>query len=130
MGTITYSDTLTRISCGVCSIPFAIPTNRYKNLVETGEDFWCPNGHKIHYFDDENSRLKDELARTKTRLLREKQAHEHTEARRRAQKAATTKVKKRTAKGVCPVAGCKRHFENLEAHMASRHPHYDPEDES
>jgi hypothetical protein len=44
------------------------------------------------------------------------------ERRRRAEKAAKTKIKNRVAKGVCPC--CNRTFQNLADHMKSKHPDY------
>lgn len=38
----------------------------------------------------------------------------------RAQKAAKTRLRKRIEHGVCP--HCKRHFENVERHVKSKHP--------
>lgn len=55
------------------------------------------------------------------------QAHaavNHERARTRGYQGALAKTKKRAAKGVCPVAGCKRHFADVERHIASKHPDY------
>lgn len=120
--TIIYTRRLTVLSCGDCHIPFAIPENLYNNVYGDGSYFYCPNGHRIHYHETDNERLKNELARTKTSLLRERDAHAFTERQRRAEKGAKTKLKKRTMAGVCPVPGCKRHFQNVQAHIERMHP--------
>lgn len=134
MGTMTYTDRLTIIDCGVCHIPFAIPENLYSKLVKTGEWFWCPNGHHIHYFETDNDRLKREVE-TAERRLAARQAQldqaraeaEHQAAVARGFKGAMVKAKKRAAKGVCPVPGCHRHFADVQRHMASKHPDWTAE---
>lgn len=123
MSTLAYSTTLTVISCGDCAIPFAIPANLHRRYRQDGDSFWCPNGHRISYSQTEYEKVSEELAATKTSLLREQNEHATTEARRRAEKAAKTKIKNRIGKGVCPC--CNRHFANVERHMASQHPGYD-----
>lgn len=45
-----------------------------------------------------------------------------TEARRRGEKAAKTRLKKKVAAGLCPV--CRRPFANLMRHMQGQHASY------
>lgn len=131
MATMTYSDTLQILDCGVCHITFALPDNLYRRVRRTGDWFWCPNGHQIHYFETENAKLKAQLdqaeanAREHRRLAELRQAEaEHQAAKARGYKGALVQAKKRSAKGVCPVAGCKRHFVDVQRHVASKHPDY------
>lgn len=129
MDQITYSDTLTVIECGVCHIPFAIPDSMYRQLHKSGEWFWCPNGHHIHYYDSENTKLKAQLDQAKAdarweRARRDEadQRAEHERSRANGYKGALVKTKKRIGRGVCPC--CNRHFANVESHMANKHPEY------
>lgn len=130
MATTTYyTTTLTSTACGVCNIPFAIPTNLYDRVRETGAWFWCPNGHKIHYFEDENTKLRKELEEARRSAIRsEARADqnwaeaEHQRRRVAATRGVLTKTKKRIGKGVCPC--CNRHFVNVERHMENQHPEY------
>jgi hypothetical protein len=134
MTTLTYTTTLDTLTCGVCSIPFAMPRNLHEKAQQTGENFWCPNGHRIHYFEDENTRLKARLdqARADARWQREARDRaradaDHQAARARGYKGALTKTKKRIGRGVCPC--CNRHFANVDAHMATKHPDYANDDD-
>jgi hypothetical protein len=126
-----YTVTLEVTSCGVegCGIPFAIPRNLENDLRRTGNWFYCPNGHQIHYHDSENARLKKaaqdaiaqrDYAREQRDFARKERDTE--KARRIALKGVVTKTKKRLAHGICPV--CTRHFTNMERHMTSQHPTY------
>lgn len=119
-----------------CGIQHAVP----KSLQETqlkahdrGEDHWvyCPLGHK--YAPAGESRLDKQKRQTEqaNRLLaRERSRHDQTRAelktterKRRAEKAAKTRLKNRVSKGVCPC--CNRHFANLERHMQNKHPEFE-----
>lgn len=123
MGTITYTGQLTVLTCGVCSIPFAMPDELYWKARNSRKVwFWCPAGHEIHYYADETEKLKQELARANTRALQAQDRAEHAENSRRAVKGHLTRVKKRVANGVCPC--CNRSFKDLARHMAGQHPDY------
>jgi hypothetical protein len=127
MATITYSNTLTVITCGVCHVPFAIPDNMYRKVHRDGSLFYCPNGHHIYYYEDENTKLKAQLDQAKSeakwqrhhREVAEQEAKHH-EAVARGYKGALVKTKKRIGRGVCP--NCNRHFADVERHMACKHP--------
>jgi DNA repair exonuclease SbcCD ATPase subunit len=62
------------------------------------------------------------------RSAAERDLRRHTERQLSAQKAATTRAKKRHAAGVCPC--CNRSFENVRRHMATQHPDFDPAKEA
>lgn len=127
--TLTYSTTLDVISCGSCAIPFAIPTSLHKHVLDSGDSFWCPNGHKVSYHTTEADRLRRKLAREES-WRRSAQASaqaardqaEAAERSRAAYKGQLTKVKKRVGNGVCPC--CQRTFANLGRHMAGQHPEF------
>jgi hypothetical protein len=132
---LQYSTTLTKISCGECHIPFAVPSDLHETLVQTGRLFWCPNGHKIGYSETENDRLKKQLSTV--RDLRDVLSAQltHSEDQRRAAersaaafKGQATRLRKRSAAGVCPVPECHRHFENLARHMSAKHPGFSSEE--
>lgn len=129
MRTVTYSDQLTVLECGSCHIPFAIPSSLHRDLVNTGAWFFCPNGHRIHYFETENAALKARLDQAEADAAWQKrqkeQAQALAEAERRtavAYKGHLTRARKRIANGVCPVPGCKRSgFTKVMAHIATQH---------
>ncbi len=123
---------LTEISCGECNLPFAIPDSMYRRLKQTGAYLYCPNGHEIHYVDNENRKLKERLERSEKRLAREESRRSRAEMRadheqRRAStyKGHLTRTKRRVAHGVCPC--CKRSFDDLRKHMETKHPEYGSE---
>jgi hypothetical protein len=124
---LTYTTTLSKLTCGACHIPFAIPRDLHERLRNTGDKFWCPNGHGISYAETENDRLRVKAEREE-RWRREAQAqvtHERDQ-RQAAERSASayrgrvTRLKNRAAAGICPC--CTRHFENVQRHMESKHP--------
>jgi hypothetical protein len=118
----TYGVKLMAEECCNCSVIFAMPASLRKKLLETGDFFYCPNGHAQHYTES----TKQKLERTEARLRREQEENRrlHCEvdgALRKvsAQKGVNTRLRKRIHNGVCPE--CHRHFENLERHMKTKH---------
>lgn len=128
MTDLTYGD------CPTCFVAFAYPATMDKARRQDGKPFYCPNGHSIVYTDSENDRIRRERDRLKqqTAELEDRvrdwmneatlQSNLRTEAERSiaAMKGVVTKMKKRTANGVCPC--CTRSFTDLRRHMASKHP--------
>lgn len=121
------------IDCISCGIPFAAPKQWRQERINDHRRFYCPNGHEQHYTGKtEAERLRDELARTKAQLD-QKSARivdlqdevQHQERRVNGYKGALGRVKRRVAKGTCPC--CSRKFKDLEAHMKTEHPTWDPD---
>ena|ERR1035438_9978683 len=126
---LTYTTTLSKLTCGECHVPFAIPADLHDRVKATGALFYCPNGHKIRYSETENDRLKAKAEReerwrkeAETRVTHERDQRQAAERRVSAYKGQVTKIKKRIGNGFCPC--CQRHFTNVERHMASKHPGY------
>jgi hypothetical protein len=127
--TYAYTTILDTLTCGECSIPFAIPANLHEKVRATGQLFYCPNGHKIGYSESENQRLKIKAEREerwrKDAETRARAARDQADAAQRrvtAYKGTVTRMKKRASAGVCPC--CTRTFQNVQRHMASQHPAY------
>lgn len=125
MSTIEATTTLEVIECGVCHIHFAMPKWMYRDRLSDKGWFWCPSGHQIHYMGERDSdkvqRLAGQLdqARTVANDLRARLDYQQ-----RATKANATRLRKlktRVSNGVCPC--CNRTFQNLQRHMASKHPY-------
>jgi hypothetical protein len=111
--------------CGVCGVLFAAPKVLIDHCRETGDNFFCPNGHTLVFDDYENARLKRQLASTKDTLAFVRADRDQTEARLRSTKGVVTKQKKklaRVAAGVCPC--CNRSFQDLARHMETKHPDF------
>lgn len=135
MSTLTYTGTLHILTCGVCSIAHAVPVELYRDRLDNGGDWWCPNGHKLHFITTEKDKLEEQLAREKrlrgwseASLVSARDQLAATERSLRGHKAAKTRIKNRIAAGVCPCCG--RSFQNLRRHMDGQHPDFSKRDES
>jgi hypothetical protein len=108
--------------CTACGVTFAMPSFMLKDRRETKQSFFCPNGHSLSYSESENDRLKSELVREKQRReIAESTARmEATRAQRAI--AERDQIRKRMQHGVCPC--CKRTFQNVARHMATKHPEH------
>lgn len=127
---VTYSGKIIIETCCNCGITFGMDKAFQQERLNTGKNFYCPNGHSQHYTDSIAAKLKDaekkaerahSNAKYYTELYQgEQRRHGVTERRLSATKGVVTKMKKRATAGVCPC--CSRHFEALQRHMASKHP--------
>jgi hypothetical protein len=94
------------------------------------QPIYCPLGHQwTRAGKTDSQRLREDLAAKDRTIAAVRAQHDQTRAelretenRRRAEKAAKTKLKRRVANGVCPC--CKRHFDNLQRHIHSQHPEF------
>lgn len=121
---------LTTIHCGKCGGIYAIAKKYRRHKYERG-GFWnCPYCQcSWGYGDSEIKNVKEQLAAKERELESERKRKEWAqqdariaERRRRALKAVITKTKNRIGHGVCPC--CRRNFDNLRRHMATKHPAY------
>lgn len=129
--TLAHGADLWISDCPECGIVFGIPKAMERRRRKDGMTFYCPNGHPMSWYETEADKERAKRERAEQRLAHERAMRDQAEAeaahekrRRAAAQGQVTKMKKRTGKGVCPVPGCKRHFDNLEAHMATKHPDY------
>lgn len=130
-GTLTYTGTLTIVACW-CGIEHAIPADLYRHAKASRDNaVHCPLGHKwvVRKSAADEEREKRQAAeqravRLQAEVDRAEAAAEHQRNVANGYKGALAKSKKRAAKGVCPVPGCKRHFVDVERHIASKHPDY------
>lgn len=93
------------IRCCVCGIAFGIEPARYDKLLETGEDFFCPNGHRQHFTESVQSKLKKAHQKISslqrhadwlTDQLREaSEARRHAQARIRGFESARARARRR-----------------------------------
>ncbi len=122
MTTLTRVTDLVVTSCW-CGIALAIPDSLYKEAQRNHKlDVYCPLGHTFVYSGDtEADRLRKENQRLRDRITAEQARAEGAEASLRTTKGVVTKLRKRVTTGACPF-GCRRHFVNLERHVASKHP--------
>lgn len=134
MTTITNVETYTVFICNHdgCGLQFALPDMFVARRREDQKTWYCPNGHSRWFPGKTEAQKQQERADRLQRTVEAREADLRFEQRRlineRRSHAATkgqlTKTKKRIGNGVCPC--CNRHFTNVERHMASQHPDYEP----
>lgn len=128
MTTITIKDVhadtrIVAVSCVSCGVIFGLGANFQKQRRDDHKTFYCPNGHTLSYNGPtEADKLRTQLDRARSAEQAWRDQAETAERRRRAEKAAKTRLKRRVANGVCPC--CQRSFTNLAQHMAGQHPDY------
>ena len=132
---LEYQGVLVVVRCW-CGLQHTVPESLrdlQKRQFDDGKDpqcIYCPLGHQhVPAGKTEVDRLRSQLAMKDNTIAFVRSQHDQTkaelretESRRRAEKAAKTKLKKRIANGVCPC--CSRHFTNLERHIAHMHPDF------
>lgn len=114
--------TLTEIECANCITHFAMDESLRKRCLQTGREFYCPNGHSNWYKNNELDRLKRERKSLEDRTYWAEQEAAQAKRERTAIKGQLTKVKNRIANGVCPC--CNRTFSNVARHMTTKHPDF------
>lgn len=113
--------------CCDCGVYFGIDSYHKKRLLETGDSFFCPNGHEQYYTQKESlveqlNKVKAELQEAHTNKKYYYNKLKDTERSLSAAKGVVTRMKNRIKNGVCPV--CNRSFDNLHRHMKGQHPNY------
>lgn len=131
---IRFDVVLTEINCGECGGTYAINERYREQQYQKGGSWHCPYCQCGWGYanNNENAKLRKELEQTKRNLTfhqnnaaSEREAREATERRLTAQKAAKTRLRNRIKNGVCPC--CTRSFSNLQQHMKTEHPEFQPE---
>lgn len=64
MGQINTTIILEITNCCACGVEFAAPATLLQNRREKGSDFYCPNGHTLHFTKTDVQRLREQLDRT------------------------------------------------------------------
>lgn len=124
MTAITVTETLVKVTCGLCGGVYAIAQRYHKKCYEDAKMWSCPYCRRRWGFpgksQTQQERERADRAEDRVRSLR--CALSATERSLSATKGVVTRTKNRVGKGVCPC--CNRHFANVERHMASQHPEY------
>jgi len=123
--------TLEVIECPTCHLIYGVTQQWVTDRRRDHLAFWCPNGHNGISFSGESDLEKAErfrknaVARSESAETALRAAHDQAQAAERsaaAYKGHLTRAKNRIANGVCPVQGCRRHFDDVQAHMTTQHP--------
>lgn len=138
--TTTYVGELVTMVCSNerCGVVYALSDNYVAARRRDHETFYCPNGHARHYPGESDIEKAQRLRRLA--LSRERDAWAALSATRDQLRASErskaalrghlTRARNKIANGVCPVGNCRRHFDNVQAHIATEHPTWsltDPE---
>lgn len=112
---VSLNVNLVQMVCGKCGVVFAVPDYFDKERLDTGNEWYCPNGHCRVYKESETGRLRkllEQANRKNTDLLErtriaenERQAAIMREEKERAEKK---RLLTRAHAGVCP--HCNRTF--------------------
>lgn len=105
-----------------CGVYFGVPPRIIKQRREQGGNFYCPNGHALHFGDSELDRLRKEAARAEAARVAADDQRLAAERSARGLRGVITRERRRVANGVCPC--CNRQFADLADHMAGQHPDY------
>lgn len=120
--TLNTTETLESLSCSRCGVLFAFPESMVTNRRADGETFWCPNGHGQVFRETEVMRLRKRLERAESSITAWRDQAEAAERSLRTTRGHLTRARNKQQAGVCPADGCHRHFENLQRHIATKHP--------
>lgn len=88
-------------TCCKCKIQFAVPTGAQQRWKDSGENFYCPNGHGQHYCETPAAREKKARVKAEAELEKKVVRIEELEGRLEAMKgtlAAERAWKKRYKK--------------------------------
>lgn len=107
------------VTCGECDSPIALTINHYQQLRRTGEGFYCPRGHCRAYRDNDNDRLKKQLAEQTRTATQMAERAKNAELANAAAIKEMKRIKKRINAGIC--ACCNRTFQDLARHMKTKH---------
>lgn len=133
MAVKTYTGTLVIEECCECHMDFGMTPSFQKARRDDHRNFTCPAGHPQHYpGQSEEERLRAQLATqegatTSARAARDRARAERDTFKRRnaALRGHLTRMRKRIAEGICPVAGCKRSGfkgDRMHQHLETKHP--------
>lgn len=129
MPSVTFTETVTYVvwECIHCHVRFGVSQDFEFVAKRDKTDFYCPNGHAMAYREGEADRLRKIIREREERILQEIAAKTKAQSDALFYKAEADqafkeakRLKKRVSAGVCPC--CTRTFQNLQRHMATKHP--------
>lgn len=105
--------------CPSCNITFAVPEEWLGIRRDTGESFWCPNGHSLAFKETAEQRLAKALEAERARVEFWRVEADREKRAASVAKGRATKLRKRAEAGVCP--HCTRSFVQLARHVKAKH---------
>ena len=134
LDTIEAVGTLVVEECCNCGTLFAMSTAFQKRALASrgpnGVVFYCPKGHKQRYVgetDEQKAIRQRDQARQDAQFWSDQYSAasrdaEHQRRSKAAIRGHLTRMRNKIANGVCPVSGCRRHFDNVQNHIRGEHP--------
>lgn len=121
--TMQFTGTLTIETCCTCHITFAMPEDlRERALKDHDIWFFCPLGHRQHFTGEtEEQKLARQLRAARSDATWYADQYSASQRSKAAIRGHLTRMRNRVANGLCPVAGCRRHFDNVENHLRGVH---------
>lgn len=110
--------------CDNCTMGQLVPEHWYENRRKTKDGFYCGNGHRWSFTENEADKLRRERDRAKQQEAYWRDEAARAERQVAAAKGQVTKLRNRVKNGVCPC--CNRSFANLQRHMKTKHPDWNP----
>ena len=120
MTVYTYAGSIVIEECCNCGMSFGMTDEFRQRMLDSGEWFYGPVGHRQHYTDTTVARLK---RRVKTLEREEEELRERVRVQKKetaAAKGQATKAKNRAKRGVCLY--CNRTVKQMAKHVADKHP--------
>lgn len=127
--TLTFTGELTITTCW-CGIAMALPADLYRHAQNhKGFAVHCPLGHTWVFTETETERQRKRAESLERQLRMSREATQWERDQRLAGERSNaayrghlTRLRNKIANGVCPVADCRRHFDDVQAHIATKHP--------
>ena len=123
------------LSCSRCKEQFGLTDEVENQLRRSSASFHCPWGHLQHFPQGETEEqklrrerdsLKQQAARLHDRIREEAARADKERHRANGYKGHATRISRRVKAGVCIC--CNRQFQDLQRHMATKHPTFTPID--
>jgi hypothetical protein len=115
----TVKITLNPHTCPTCCVVYGLSSELEQRRQETGENWYCPNGHSVVFRKSDVGIEKERREHAEREAAYwQSEADRHSRAHS-ATKGQLTKMRKRIQAGVCP--HCNRTFQQLARHMERKH---------
>lgn len=120
MAEVQFMISLTLMTCPTCGIQYAIPEDLRVKRARDHANWYCPNGHRLHYPGESDiEKIQREAREAQAQLNTERHLRLVAEKSKDALAKENKRIKRRIAGGVCVC--CNRTFENLQQHMQTKH---------
>jgi hypothetical protein len=110
--------------CYKCAVEIMVPSGWNTARRNDVGQMFCINGHPQVYCESTADKLRRERDTLKQQMARIEEEKRDAEKRAAAAEAATNRLRKRVAAGICPC--CHRSVRQLAQHMKTKHPDFGP----